>query len=83
MDIPQEQLSKELYTQHNSSPAEIALSCRIKRFEDKVSIKVDPVTYQAYRDESPKPKVGLVPQFLLEQERLHEVRYLTSFAACG
>ncbi|KAK8134356.1 hypothetical protein PG984_006368 [Apiospora sp. TS-2023a] len=70
--IFQEQLSKELYMQHDSSPAEIALSCRIKRFEDKVKIKVDPATYQAYRDEGAKPQVDLVPQFLLEQERLHE-----------
>ncbi|KAK8026062.1 hypothetical protein PG990_003885 [Apiospora arundinis] len=70
--IFQEQLSKELYTQHGSSPAEIALSCRVKRFEEKVKIKVDPALYQAYRDEGAKPKVDLVPQFLLEQERLHE-----------
>ncbi|KAK8038796.1 hypothetical protein PG993_007207 [Apiospora rasikravindrae] len=70
--IFQEQLSKELYTQHDASPADIALACRTKRFEDKVKIKVDPVMYQVYRDESSKPKVDLVPQFLLEQERLHE-----------
>ncbi|KAK8086595.1 hypothetical protein PG994_001569 [Apiospora phragmitis] len=49
-----ETLSKELYTQHDSNPADIALSCRIKRFEDKVNIKVDPAMYQAYRDEGAK-----------------------------
>ncbi|KAK8094104.1 hypothetical protein PG997_000789 [Apiospora hydei] len=70
--IFQEQLSKELYTQHDASPSDIALACRIKRFEDKVSIKVDPAMYQVYRDEGAKPKVDLVPRFLLEQERLHE-----------
>ncbi|KAK7948657.1 uncharacterized protein PG986_009543 [Apiospora aurea] len=70
--LSQEQLSKELYTQHDASPSDIALACRIKRFEDKVGIKVDPAMYQAYRDEGAKPKVDLVPRFLLEQERLHE-----------
>ena len=37
--------------------------------------------YQAYRHGVAVPKVDMIPQFLLEQERLHEVSCLHAYLA--
>ncbi|KAI0125103.1 hypothetical protein BJ170DRAFT_488279 [Xylariales sp. AK1849] len=66
-------LANELLGQHEQSPAEIALHCRIKRYEENIGIKVDPERYQAYRSGGgERPKVSLVSQIILEQEALYE-----------
>lgn len=69
----QELLSKELFADSDVAPAEVALACRLQRFEEKVGVYLDPYAYQAYRAAEERPRVDLVPPFILEQERLEEV----------
>lgn len=68
----QELLSKELFADSDVAPAEVALACRLQRFEEKVGVYLDPYAYQAYRAAEERPRVDLVPPFILEQERLEE-----------
>lgn len=69
----QELLSRGLFAQQDAAPIEVALTCRLQRFEEKVGVRIDPDAYHAYRAAGERPKVDLVPPFILEQERLEEV----------
>ncbi|KAI1851720.1 hypothetical protein JX265_010954 [Neoarthrinium moseri] len=65
-------LANGLLSSSELSPPDIALQCRIRRYEERVGIQVDAANYKAYRSQGERPKVDLVPKVLLEQEALHE-----------
>ena len=69
----QELLSRELFAQQAAAPTEVALACRVQRFAEKVGVGIDADAYHAYRAAGERPRVDLVPPFVLEQERLDEV----------
>ncbi|KAI0163006.1 hypothetical protein BJ166DRAFT_283036 [Pestalotiopsis sp. NC0098] len=71
-NVFQSQLATALLSSSNLSPVQIALQCRLKRFEGKVGIKIDAAKYEAYRAQPDRPPVDVVPQVILEQEALYE-----------
>ncbi|KAK9785190.1 hypothetical protein AB5N19_00657 [Seiridium cardinale] len=70
--IFQSQLATALLNQSDLSPKEVALQSRIKRYEERIGIKIDADKYKSYRTQEDRPRVEVVPQVILDQEALYE-----------
>ncbi|KAK6064607.1 hypothetical protein SCUP234_08678 [Seiridium cupressi] len=70
--IFQSQLATALLNQSDLSPNEVALQSRIKRYEERIGIKIEADKYKSYRTQEDRPRVEVVPQVILDQEALYE-----------
>ncbi|KAH8205269.1 hypothetical protein TruAng_000516 [Truncatella angustata] len=58
--------------QNPNAAHQIALQCRIIRYDERIGIKIDRARYREYRSSEQRPMVIVVPPVILEQEALFE-----------